>query len=112
MSAKHKEVCEAAGQWEDDTGEVLQWYGLIQDHLFTWGGQILPERLEPGWIRLVRVNVRHLKGGGCGTVQAQDIWDWCSRWSATVVAMSDHYLLTSWGGAGGKWDVAGVHGLQ
>ena len=31
VSAKHREVREAASQWEDDTGEVLQWYGLIQD---------------------------------------------------------------------------------
>ena len=29
VSAKHREVCEAAGQWEDDTGEVLQWFGVL-----------------------------------------------------------------------------------
>jgi hypothetical protein len=42
VSHRYKEVCEAARQWEDDTGETLVWFGPTHSAVFTWGGQILP----------------------------------------------------------------------
>ena len=111
VSHRYKEVCEAARQWEDDTGETLVWFGTTHITVFTWGGQILPQAPEThNIIRLMFLNVRHFKAGPEGTAQAQEIWTWCQDWAVDVAAISDH-CLSAGVGAAGKWDLVVGHGL-
>jgi ribonuclease HI len=109
----------AVWDWEATLSEHLglRCYHPVVQNETLWEGDIITERGREEstsclsrTVRLMFLNVRHIKSGVEGWMLRDGIWEFAKRWDLDWVGLSDHCLQAPPGPAG-KWDRtgAGVH---